>query len=305
MKTLIVYHNADSDGLLSETLVRSSLAETDREIASIGLDYDDPAPELPLFDELYMVDISHDRLLEQEWIRRRTILIDHHRTAIQKWEPLSRQFKGFHVVEGKGACLLVWDLLRPREPIPDFVVWVGFRDVWAHKGTAFEKQAEWFELGLRAKWPPNFDDILMRRSRETERICFEGKTIEGYAESQSLELARRGAHLLDWEGLTFLCLNSQQRGSMTLKGLADTLRGTEPVWDALLVWALGRNAETVNLSMYHDEHSRLIDLSEIAKRNGGGGHPGAAGARIAFADWAGILRENARPLQIAKDRTPG
>jgi len=159
MKTLIIYHRADSDGLLSEALVRTSL--TDSQITSIGLDYEDPAPELPAFDELYMVDFTQDQLLEQKWIRRRTILIDHHRTAIEKWEPFSHEFKKFHVVEGRGACLLIWDVMRPKEPIPDFVAWVGMRDVWAHKGTLFERQAEWFELGLRSEWPPNFDDILM------------------------------------------------------------------------------------------------------------------------------------------------
>jgi nanoRNase/pAp phosphatase (c-di-AMP/oligoRNAs hydrolase) len=63
-----------------------------------------------------------------------------------------------------------------------------------------------------------------------------------------------------------------------------------------MVWALSRDGMTVNVSMYHDAHSQLIDLSKIAKDYGGGGHPGACGFRIPLITWVPLINEGARSL---------
>jgi len=296
MKALIIYHRADSDGLLSEAIVRTKLAESGDQITSIGMDYEDPTPELPQFDVCYMVDFTQDELLSHQWFRHKTILIDHHKTALEKWSPHRNDFLGFHLKEGRGACMTAWEIMHPDEHVHEFIVWVGMRDVWAHKGMPIERDAELIELGLRSEWPPDFEALLKCPEDETERLWRTGRAVERYAKTQLLELAKRGAHLLHWSGLRFLCLNSQQRGSPTLEELADMLRETEPTWDALMVWALGRDGKTVNVSMYHDAHSQLIDLSKIAKDHGGGGHPGACGFRIPVITWALLINEGARSL---------
>jgi hypothetical protein len=303
---LIIHHSADSDGLMSEAVCRYHLVNRGNEIQSIGWDYGQPVPKIPegAFSAIYMVDVTVDGLLQRPEVRALTVLIDHHRTALEKWGPKRHEFLHFLVVEGFAACRLCWRYFSSLEPWatdsiaktlrdlsePRSIFLVGLRDVWQHIGTPHEDAAICLELGLRATL---FDSVVFQRLlydniEYADELMQNGRIIRDYAERNAAELAARGAHLAHWQGLTFLCLNSQQRGTLALDARSKAVMATQP-HDALMVWAVGAD-KTVNVSLYHADGHKDIDLSAFAKYFGGGGHTGACGFRIDPEAWLRCIK---------------
>ena len=294
--TTIIYHRSDPDGWFSNTVCRKFLPS---DTVSIGWDYSDPVPKLPAEGDIYMVDISVDTILDgrSDVNRDRVIWIDHHKTAIDRWNKLN--IRGLRI-EGVAACRLCWKWFHPatwsEEPELKFIDWsqrqpgepealflVGLRDVWKHDGTAHKQTCNHLNLALVAY-----------RDNERLRYCLidggdhsvalddeeiltnllrDGAAIERYADNLNKEHAERGAMVRHWRGLDWMILNSQARGSKVLSDHAWPV----PV-DALMVWAVGGDGQ-VNLSLYHAPGRTDLDLSVIAKEHGGGGHPGACGFR--------------------------
>lgn len=312
MKRIILYHSADSDGLMSEAVCRRGLVEESYEpVESVGWDYGQPVPDRDWlsYDLIVMVDISIDSLLDRSVpggdLHKKMLWIDHHRTALDRWSMLRRPAR-FSLREGVAACRLAWQWFHPEDALnlndvtlrmpgePWAVYLIGLRDVWKHEGTADEESCVNLELGLRAEWPFDFSRFLDNGGGIVSgSLIASGRVIAKYANAQAIEHARRGAHLalIGAPGdakRSILMLNSQARGSMALDGLAKEwiAEGRGDEFEALAVWAVANDGQTVNVSLYHAPHRKDLDLSAIAKARGGGGHPGACGFRVPMADWA-------------------
>lgn len=293
---LIIHHNADSDGLLSGAICVQAAIRDDVEFRVMGWDYGDGNPNVAGYDHIVMADISIDSLLEDPEVRSRVTLIDHHKTALEKWEKYAGEFKNFLVDTDVAACRLCWWVFenfkhedkRPRrqaraEGEPALVYLVGLRDTAQHRGTASEMDCEHLELGIRAQWPPDFGFVLASSTDRyncgsqyvSDRIE-EGAVISDYAESQNMELSTRGAMIREWEGVRFLCVNSIMRGSGRLLSYSESIASEQP-HDAFLFWGVLTGGK-VTVSLYQANHLKPdIDLSPIARRHGGGGHAGACG----------------------------
>lgn len=120
MSTHVIYHYADYDGLLSAAVCLHFIPDA----VIHGWDYGNPTPEIPEdCDKLYIVDLSVPDLMDDP----RLIWIDHHKSAIEKWEPVSiyeptqenviknhdpmtgglRHILGLRI-DGVAACRLCW-----------------------------------------------------------------------------------------------------------------------------------------------------------------------------------------------------
>lgn len=328
----IIYHDADFDGKLSNEVCRFHLNRLHPEaiIYSYGWDYGRPAPEawskrcrlgmsevIPWteFDAIYIVDLSVDELMAQPELRDRIVWIDHHKSAIEKWDekfdgadPFDRPFKGIRI-DGVAACRLCWswftwgklpngvlpskqDCIEPltkevfvnrRIREPELLRLAGEYDVWDHR----DPDAKALQFGLRAL---SEEELLVLVESEfasygtTPLISAlsNGYAIKSYCDKQNDEYSAAYARTLQWEGLTFCALNIGQRGN------SDLLRGgLKPEHEAGFAW---RHAgDGVMVSLYHVPGHEHRDLSEIAKRYGGGGHKGACGFRITLRQMADIL----------------
>src|SRR5437762_2882676 len=90
MKYLIIHHDADFDGILSNEVCRHFLSYEvgtlgSSEVESIGWDYGKPIPKIinPAdYHQIYMVDISIKELMSIPGL----IWIDHHKTAIDDFD---------------------------------------------------------------------------------------------------------------------------------------------------------------------------------------------------------------------------
>lgn len=341
----IIYHDADFDGKLSNEVCRFHLNRLHpaANIHSYGWDYGRTAPQpilrgriptsgdelsrLPVwedYDVIYIVDLSVDELMAQLELRDRIVWIDHHKSAIEKWDKptfgrpendggpkyAQRPFDGIRI-DGVAACRLCWawftwgklpngvlpskqDYLPPltksvfvdREiKEPELIRLAGEYDIWDNR----DPNAKALQFGLRA-----LSEEALQVLIESEFAGYGatpliaalsiGYSIKSYCDKQNDEYSAAYARTLQWEGLTFCALNLGQRGN------SDLLRGgLKPEHQAGFAWR--HTGDAVMVSLYHVPGHEHRDLSEIAKKYGGGGHRGACGFRISLRQLADILGE--------------
>src|SRR6266576_302080 len=104
-KYLIIHHDADYDGILSNEVCRHFLLKDGNEVTSIGWDYGKPTPQTDAYnyDQIFMVDISVKELMDKERLPN-LIWLDHHKTAIDEFDP---SIPGYRI-DGVAACRLAW-----------------------------------------------------------------------------------------------------------------------------------------------------------------------------------------------------
>lgn len=274
----VIFHKADFDGLMSGAITRQALESINKyePIKMTGWDYGMPIPETTPEETLYMVDISIDGLMDHPNL----IWIDHHKTAIEKFDP---KIKGYRI-DGVAACRLCWQFFHydadngglgwtpPTKDEyvsrsvkePRIVRLAGEYDVWDLR----DHEATTLQFGLRAFGFDELSDVL-EYDFDIEHVLQDGALIENYSKQTKAKLVKDKAHFVEWRGLNFLCLNGTGNSqTFDAHPLLDDA-------DALMMWSF--NGQYVTFSLYHTPTRKEIDLSEIAKSMGGGGHKGACG----------------------------
>jgi len=315
----IIYHDADFDGKLSNEVCRYWLKNLypDAEIHSYGWDYGRPVPRpdgalegidgMEFYDQIYIVDLSVDELMARPDLRDKIVWIDHHKTAIDKWdatpsdaEPAPNWFKGMRI-DGVAACRLCWNWFFEGEAYaahitklsfidrkvsePDLIRLAGEYDIWDHR----DPDAKALQFGLRSAHPEKIA-VLVHGQFEgcgdawtlLSSVINQGHAIKAYCDRQNDEYSAAYSHTLDWEGLKFCALNIGQRGN------SDLVRGgLKPEHQAIFAWRYtGAHAL---VSLYHAPGHEDLDLSAIAKKYGGGGHRGACGFRLTLKELSNLL----------------
>src|SRR4051812_25171656 len=104
MKTTVIYHRADFDGIFCREIARKFLPEAEM----IGWDYGDTKVTFPEDGMVYVLDLSPECFESVPFavphLDRRLIWIDHHKSAIEKWSPAIPGYR----VDGVAACRLAW-----------------------------------------------------------------------------------------------------------------------------------------------------------------------------------------------------
>lgn len=307
-KTLVVYHSADFDGIACREVARRFIkADGDHEVEYVGWNFGDPVIPIPTEGEVLVMDLPMDRpfgfmfgaargnkeQMEAELAQQhgkdlaRFTWIDHHKSSI---ETHPTTIPGFRI-DGVAACRLAYawffrQTMFPRpeeEPLPtkqNFVdrqvtepmaiTLIGEHDVWDHR----DPLALRFQYGLRAYdvdkiWPKLLH--LEQSGIEIMPIMEAGIYCQRYATNVDASICEHRTFLIEWEGLRWLCLNSARFNSQSFA--ARDMRETGH--DALLGFCW--DGKCWQVSLYHAAHNTNIDLSEIAKKYGGGGHRGACG----------------------------
>lgn len=327
MNIAIIYHDADFDGKLSNEVCRYWLKKLhpDAQVHSYGWDYGRPLPsvlpEYPpgsgcgswsFYDSIYIVDLSVDELMARPELRDKIVWIDHHKSAIEKWDekfdganPFDRPFTGYRI-DGVAACRLCWqwfntepwfnktegsslpvkdDYVARLVPEPELIRLAGEYDVWDHR----DPDAKALQFGLRTLLPHEFNLLLDEQFNgpfESSSTSFltqtisHGDLIKSYCDLQNREYAAKHAHTIQWEGLKFCALNTSGRSSDHFDGALNLDH------DACFCWRF--DGRVVSVSLY-SVPGKDIDLSTIATKYGGGGHRGACGFRVSLAQLESIL----------------
>lgn len=306
MKT-VVYHSADYDGILCRETAKHFLKD-DPNVQYIGWNFGDEPIPLPINGEFIIMDLPLDKpfglTFRDGWAMKGTeqfqpldridwdkfTWIDHHKTAI---DTHPANIPGYRI-EGVAACRLAWQWFSEqriaektgeamRLPEKEYFIdrsvsepavirLAGEYDIWDKR----DPDAETLQYGLRAFNPIESTwEMLLRDGVDAfmvlGRILEIGKPIEKYAKQENESLALHKTFILEWEGLKFLALNSAKFNSLVFaaKDVPETGH------DALIGFFF--TGKYWAISMYHAKHRKELNLSDIAKKYGGGGHPGACG----------------------------
>jgi oligoribonuclease NrnB/cAMP/cGMP phosphodiesterase (DHH superfamily) len=300
--TLCIYHGNCADGFGAAWALRKALGESVEFHAGT---YQDPPPDVNAKD-VVLVDFSYKRDVLRDMARTANsiLVLDHHKSAAEDlyddhrtdngppvwradgWAELDSPWEHFRTCaamdQNEGATFatvyacfdmnrsgagLAWDFFHPRQPRPQLLNHIEDRDLWRFAlARTREIQANVFSH------PYNFQvwDELMRANLDD--LAKEGEAIER-------------KHFKDIEELTGVVTRRMVIGgyNVPIANLPYTLVSDaghklakgEPFAGCYWDTPAGR---VFGLRSTDDG----VDVSEIAKQYGGGGHRNAAGFRVGF-----------------------
>ena len=270
MTELCIYHGNCADGFGAAWVVRR------RDVAPAEFHagvYQDPPPDVN-GRKVLMVDFSYKRPVLEKMIEQAAsiCIIDHHATAEADLQPLldAGAVTGIFDTEKSGA-MLTWEWFNPIRQPPQLIRHIEDRDLWrfALNGTR-EIQANVFS------YPYDFEvwDRLM--SMDVRTLRDEGKAIERKHFKDIDELLKICTRRMNIAGHNVPVANlpyihSSDAGHKMAEG--------EPFAACYMDTPEGRV-----FSLRSTDGG--VDVSEVAKLYGGGGHPQAAGFRVAIG-WEG------------------
>lgn len=298
MKTIVLYHSADYDGLFSREVAKKWLP---KDTEFMGWDFADGPILFPNADEIYIIDLPPERLFTRRLTleeKEKIIWIDHHHSNIAEYEG-KYEFKGYRI-DGVAACRLAWQWFKsfPENAEPNFagrgveqsvpkkqyfvdrrvaepraLTLAGEYDIWDHRNDGDLE----FQFGLDSQKNIPWELLLeeSERGRETaNKIVADGQSAMQCYAKRDADVMKSRSFLVNWEGLKFLALNTPKCNSNTFAFLDKKETGH----DALL--AFFWNGKAWIFSLYHAKHRKDLDLSLIAVKHGGGGHAGACGFNL-------------------------
>lgn len=284
------YHN-DADGKCAGFWVSllAAITEPGALYEFIEISYERPFPidSIAPNEQIYIVDysISPDEMRELLKITKDITWIDHHKTAIEKYQGFEHNIRGIRY-DGIAGCMLTYCYLHHMtergvgdikpfdismtDDAPMFTKLIADWDVWKFEYgndtrkfiTAFNsynfnpQSREWDRF---FKSDPVFDPYAVFD------MIDEGKIMLKYRDGWAKEYLKRFGFEVDFEGLNCFAVNLGNCNSEYFKSLP------EGKYDAFMPFAY--NGEKWTVSMYSTNH----DVSDICKKYGGGGHAKAAG----------------------------
>lgn len=278
MKTLCIYHANCADGFGAAWVVRQALGAENVEFHAGH--YGKPAPDVEGRDVI-IVDFSYpyELLVLLGHQARSILIIDHHKTAAEalaqlptapscfaEWAPSTLRVGTVFDMNRSGAGL-TWDYFNPGQPRPALINHIEDRDLWRFKleGTR-EIQANLFS------YPYDFEvwDALM--NTPTSQLLADGKAIERKHHKDVAELVAGSKRRMVIAGFDVPVANlpyihSSDAGHLMAIG--------EP-------FAACYQDTSEHRYFSLRSHDQGLDVGEIAKRYGGGGHRNAAGFKVPF-----------------------
>lgn len=284
MKALCIYHGGCDDGFAAAWAVRAALGDQVEFYPGV---YQQDPPDVAGRDVI-MVDFSYKRpVIEAMAESARTILIlDHHKTAqddlapftsvpglssiAEEWgrskqgDDTARRVNALFDMNRSGATI-AWDFFHPGQPRPGFLNYIEDRDLWRKQLTGGDE----FSIALRS-YPQDFkvwDELIACHPLD---LIGQGEHIQRYYRRRVEEL-KASAYPALFAGHQVMVANAPYFAASEVAG---ELAEGNPFGACYFE----RGAGLWQYSLRSRDGG--VDVSEIAKQFGGGGHRDAAGFTV-------------------------
>ena len=208
-----------------------------------------------------ILDFSYSNSVTKQMIEdaEGLIIIDHHKSAIVELHDISNT----HFDMNHSGARLAWDFFHPGKEAPKFIDYIEDRDLWKWElpyskefSAAFDMVPFEFEEFEKFEDDSVFDDAVKR-----------GSYVLAYSKTVVKKVCEK-ATSRKFEGKDVMVVNASHWMSEIGSRLS-------PDCDFAIIWFYDHEDRLVKVSLraFHDH----IDVSEIAKKFGGGGHKKAAG----------------------------
>lgn len=276
-----IFHHCDHDGRCAAYLLKYYLDMNSEFISKsdfIETDYNTVIDRsiFSIDERVYFLDY-HPKVEEDYiWLRKNTqlFIFDHHRSAIEditRWESENEFINPIYRIldESRSGCKIVYDELLSKRYFfyePYFVTLINDYDTWSHN---YQDTFPFF-YGLQLLdtnpfskiWDQFIDD---KDQEHTKVIIDSGRIIYQYQINYDMNELRNIGFEIEFEGYQCLCINRWRSSSNTFSSYPDYKIYISFYYDGSK-WTVG---------LY--SRSKDTDVSVIAKKYGGGGHPGSAG----------------------------
>lgn len=274
---IIIYHD-DADGRCAAAIAGLDARLEGRDpVVFLPMDYG-AAVDWARFsafdiqaDEVWIVDFSlppDDMVRLKVLCSGKLVWIDHHVTAIEKLAAFAG-VKGKRDI-GRAACLLTWEYCQMVAPPPLAVQLIGDRDTWTF---ALGDKSRWFHEAFfledtapqRAVW-----DRWLSHTYDCRKELESGVVLYERKKKSSRNLLERLGRVEKLHGTELSVLTANCMGT---GDLGETAR--EMGYDVLHCYV--EKVQDGRLVRVHNLYSEKVDVGELAKIRGGGGHREAAG----------------------------
>mgnify|MGYP003627262561 CR=1 FL=1 len=256
----VIYHANCSDGFGAAWAAWKLLGNKAEYYAAT---HGEPPPDV-VGKHVAILDFSYSNDVVKQMIKKSNslIIIDHHKSALIELHDITDTIFDMN----QSGAMLSWKYFHPGKEAPKFVRYIEDRDLWKWDlpyskefSAAFDMVPFEFEAFTEFEDDSTFDDA-----------CKRGSYILAYSKTVVKKVSDQ-ATLRIWRKKKIYIVNSSHWMSEIGSKLS-------PECDFVVIWYFDHDKKEyrVSLRSFHED----IDVSEIAKEFGGGGHKKAAGFSI-------------------------
>lgn len=287
MNRVVIYHDNCQDGFGAAFAFYKHGQQFDREYIFVPGQYGKPLPEVVEGAIVYLADFSYKLPQMKELLERAAavVLLDHHKSAIDELILGPDNLVGHPkfsytncTTEWSGAAIC-WDYLFPDRPLPRMIAHISDRDCWKFEMSGTEAFCEYLfsQPYDFAHWDKIFTDIFAKEERYLEVLVIGEGMLS--AKNKMTEEIRNSAMMMGTiGGVPMPITNASYHFASRIGEL------NKKVYDASASYFINKDGEVI-----FSLRSAQMDVQEIAKRYGGGGHKNAAGFKTTFKELMDIL----------------
>jgi uncharacterized protein len=267
---LCIYHAKCADGFTAAWVVNRYFSKIKQSVEFFPGEYQKPPPDVA-GKIVYLVDFSYKRpvLLEMAEQAEKIIILDHHKSAYEDLKDLIHNHSKMEIIfdMDRSGAMITWDYFYAGIQAPKLIEHVQDRDLWKFKlDHTREIQASVFSYEYTFE---NWDSLMNTR---TLVLANEGKGILRKHTKDIKELIGAGIQMITIGEYTVPAANLPYIYSSEVGNI---LSEYSPF--AFCYWIVNDHVE-----LSFRSHDNGVDVSEIAKLYGGGGHRPSSGAKIYF-----------------------
>lgn len=272
VKSLCIYHGNCLDGFGAAWAVRHALGDN---VAFYKGIHQQSPPDVTGMD-VFLVDFSYkkDVLKDMLKVAASITILDHHITAENDLSVLLKAGKVQGLFDmNKSGAMLAWEWFIPDRPAPELIAYIQDRDLWQFK----LKGTREINAAL-ASYPYDFEvwDNLMESADGIDILKRDGEAIERRLQKDVKELIASGVRRMVIGGHDVPVLNASSAyvsDAGHIMSIGEAFAAC--YWD---------HADGRSFSLRSSDDG--IDVAEVAKKYGGGGHEKAAGFTVQIG-WQG------------------
>ena len=277
---MVCLYHLDDDGKCAAALVNKQVHDENKKFFEMNYGYDVPFDQIKKEELVYIVDLSiePDQMIELLKITSQLVWIDHHITAIQKYENFPHSISGIRRTEYSG-CMLTYmylttqldlvdrDNLYQQANIPPIIRLCDDYDMWRFNLNITKDFHEGFSVIPHGPQDVIWDTLFDSSIQSLQPIVDSGRSIRNYRASMMKDLIESYGFESTLEGHPCFVLN---QGIIS----SDDFATLDPDAYNFLI-GIVYNGERWSYSLRSTPSGP--NVAEIAKKYGGGGHVHAAG----------------------------
>ena len=262
---IVIYHGECPDGFSAAWVAWKKFSDN---ADYFGANHGESIPDGLTNKEIYILDFSFPKEIMAEVVKnnKKVVVIDHHKSAE---ESVKMAHEYVYEMDRSGA-VLAWQYFYPDLSVPWLLRYIGDRDIWKLE------LPDTFAMGLMLDtFDKNFETwgkLAEKLEDENARRKYieQGKLIQKYEDKVIEDIVSSNKEIVVFEGHEIYAVNAPH---FFASQMGNFLCKEKPPLVIVWHWSEGKIA----VSLRSDGS---VDVSEIAKKYGGGGHKGAAGFRV-------------------------